>query len=324
MNRSIIIKFLLIGLCIAEGIFYAGLTYAKICNRIVAFVNDDIITLHELRNKIKEMTGVDPDTIKDREKFLKIRHYVLQTLIDEKITHAKAKELGITISDAEIDNEIERIKKDNNLTQEQLLENLKTQGVTYETFRKRIRNDIEQMRLTQFEVNSKIVISEEAIQKYYEDHKDEFKTGNKVHLATIILIQQDKADRAEAMSLSKKAEVILTRLKNGQKFGRLAAEFSEGPGADDGGDLGVFDISNLDPVLRSVVEKMSPGEVSRPIKRSFGIQIIKVIDKQEASNQLSASIRNSIRQRLYRIEIKKRYNAWIKNLRKKAYTKIIF
>ncbi len=324
MNRSILIKFLLIGLCIAGGIFYAGLTYAKICNRIVAFVNDDIITLHELRSKIKEMTGVDPDTIKDREKFLKVRHYVLQTLIDEKITHAKAKELGITISDAEIDNEIERIKKDNNLTQEQLLENLKAQGITYEAFRKRIRNDIEQMRLTQFEVNSKIVISEEAIQKYYEDHKDEFKTGNKVHLATIILIQQDKSDRAEAMSLSKKAEVILARLKNGQKFGKLAAEFSEGPGADDGGDLGVFDISNLDPVLRAVVEKMSPGEVSRPIKRSFGIQIIKVIDKQEASNQLSASIRNSIRQRLYRIEIKKRYNAWIKNLRKKAYTKIIF
>lgn len=324
MNRSILIKFLLIGLCIAGGIFYAGLTYAKICNRIVAFVNDDIITLHELRSKIKEMTGVDPDTIKDREKFLKVRHYVLQTLIDEKITHAKAKELGITISDAEIDNEIERIKKDNNLTQEQLLENLKAQGITYEAFRKRIRNDIEQMRLTQFEVNSKIVISEEAIQKYYEDHKDEFKTGNKVHLATIILIQQDKSDRAEAMSLSKKAEVILARLKNGQNFGKLAAEFSEGPGADDGGDLGVFDISNLDPVLRAVVEKMSPGEVSRPIKRSFGIQIIKVIDKQEASNQLSASIRNSIRQRLYRIEIKKRYNAWIKNLRKKAYTKIIF
>jgi peptidyl-prolyl cis-trans isomerase SurA len=306
------------------SIVYADPVYAKICNRIVAFVNDDIITLHELRNKIKEMTGIEPESIKNREKYLQVRRYVLQTLIDEKITHAKAKELGITITDAEIDNEIERIKKDNNLTQEQLLENLKSQGISHESFRKKIRHDIEQMRLTQFEINSKIVISEEAIQKYYEEHKDEFKTGNRVHLATIILIQQDSSNRAETMSLYKTADVIMARLKNGQKFERLAAEFSEGPGADDGGDLGVFDLSSLDPVLKAVVEKMSPGEVSRPIKRSFGIQIIKLIDKQDASNNLSANIKDSIRQRLYRIEIKKRYDTWIKNLRKKAYTKIIF
>ncbi len=324
MNKDIIIRFLLVVLCMTGSIVYADPVYAKICNRIVAFVNDDIITLHELRNKIKEMTGIEPESIKNREKYLQVRRYVLQTLIDEKITHAKAKELGITITDAEIDNEIERIKKDNNLTQEQLLENLKSQGISYESFRKKIRHDIEQMRLTQFEINSKIVISEEAIQKYYEEHKDEFKTGNRVHLATIILIQQDSSNREETMSLYKTADVIMARLKNGQKFERLAAEFSEGPGADDGGDLGVFDLSSLDPVLKAVVEKMSPGEVSRPIKRSFGIQIIKLIDKQDASNNLSANIRDSIRQRLYRIEIKKRYDTWIKNLRKKAYTKIIF
>ena len=299
---------------------------AEVCNRIVACVNSDIITLHELNSKIKEMTGVSPFQImnENKEKYLQTRSNILQILIDEKITHEKVKELGIEISSLEIDKEIERIKKEHALTHEELLNNLKEKGLTYEALRRRIKKDIERMQLTQFEVNSKIVVSDEEIEEYYNEHKEEFKNENRVRLASIILLQQDPSDKEEALSLAKKADVIMSRLKNGHDFATLANQFTEGPGAGEGGDLGLFEIASLSPELKDIVDRMPTGEVSQPLVRSFGIQIIKIVEKQEQGVKPIDEVKDMISRKLYRLEVNKRYSSWIKELRDKAYTKIIF
>ena len=305
---------------------FSTLVIAEVFNRIVACVNNDIITLHELNNKIREMTGVSPFQImnEDKEKYLQTRSNILQILIDEKITHEKVKELGIEIGDMEIDEEIERIKKEYNLTHEDLLNGLKEKGSTYAALRKRIRKDIERMQLTQFEVNSKIVVSDEEIEEYYNEHKEEFENENRVRLSSIILLQQNPSDKEAALLLAKKADVIMSRLENGQDFAELADQFTEGPGAGEGGDLGFFEISSLDPELKDIVVGMSSGEVSRPLARSFGIQIIKILEKQDQGLKPPDEVKEVIYRKLYRLEVNKRYSSWIKELRDKAYTKIIF
>lgn len=299
---------------------------AEICNRVVAQVNNDVITLYELNKKIKELTGFDPRDLrmKDEKRFLEIRQKTIDLLVDEKITNEKIRELGIQVTPKEVDAAIERIKQSNHLTHEDLISSLKKQQMSYESYRERIKSDLERTRLINFEVKSKIIIREEEIKEYYSKNKEKFSTPEKVRLAAIFLKQKDPSNKDETLALFRKAEEIVSRLKKGENFGEMAKKLSQGPGAEEGGDLGFFKTSQLDPDLLKVVKNMSPGDVSRPVMRLAGIQIVKLVEKQDGRVEPFNTVRDNIFGILYQEEINNRYFFWIKELRKKAYTKIIF
>ena len=113
-------------------------------------------------------------------------------------------------------------------------------------------------------------------------------------------------------------------IKGGKNFANLARKFSNGPGASEGGDLGVFKMSQLNPEMTDIIKDLSAGEVSKPIIRPYGIKIIKVEEKDGGGEKSLEQVRNAIQTILYKKELNKRYSAWIKELRKKAYIKIIF
>ena len=299
---------------------------AEICNRVVAQVNNDVVTLYELDNKIKELTGYDSGELKmkDEKKYIETRRKVLDLLVDEKIAFEKIREMGIEVTPGEIDEAIERIKESNQLTQEGLIAGLKKQEVSFESYREEIKRQLERNRLINYEVKSKIIIREEEIKDYYSNNKDKFSIIAEVHLATIFLKQEDPSNQEETVALLRKAEEIVFRLKKGEDFGKMAREFSQGPGAEDGGDLGLFKTAQLDPELLKVLKGMSTGDVTRPIIRQAGIQIVKLLEKQDSGVKPFEEVRDAIFEILYKEEIDKRYSSWIKGLREKAYTKIIF
>ncbi len=306
-------------------VFHPGVL-AEICNRVVAQVNNDVVTLYELDNKIKELTGYDSSELKmkDEKKYIETRRKVLDLLVDEKIAFEKVREMGIEVTPGEIDEAIERIKESNQLTQEGLIAGLKKQEVSFESYREEIKRQLERDRLINYEVKSKIVIREEEIKDYYSNNKDKFSIIAEVHLATIFLKQEDPSNQEETVALLRKAEEIVLRLKKGEDFGKMAREFSQGPGAEDGGDLGLFKTAQLDPELLKVLKGMSTGDVTRPIIRQAGIQIVKLLEKQDSGVKPFGEVRDAIFEILYKEEIDKRYSSWIKGLREKAYTKIIF
>lgn len=299
---------------------------AEICNRVVAQVNNDVVTLYELDNKIKELTGYDSSELKmkNEKKYIETRRKVLDLLVDEKIAFEKIREMGIEVTPGEIDEAIERIKESNQLTQEGLIAGLKKQEVSFESYREEIKRQLERNRLINYEVKSKIIIREEEIKDYYSNNKDKFSIIAEVHLATIFLKQEDPSNQEETVALLRKAEEIVFRLKKGEDFGKMAREFSQGPGAEDGGDLGLFKTAQLDPELLKVLKGMSTGDVTRPIIRQAGIQIVKLLEKQDSGVKPFEEVRDAIFEILYKEEIDKRYSSWIKGLREKAYTKIIF
>ena len=99
---------------------------------------------------------------------------------------------------------------------------------------------------------------------------------------------------------------------------------SQGPAADKGGDIGLFKLSELDSELADMIENMSDGDVSKPIIRPSGIQIIKLIGRRKVGEKRLEDVRDEIYSILYREEQQRVYSSWIKELRKEAYTKIIF
>jgi len=298
---------------------------AEVCNRVVAVVNNDVITLYELNNRIKEMTGSAPEELKQKNEsmFRDAQRKILEVLIDEKIAQAKIKELGIKVADRQVDNFLEKVKRDNQWTQEDLVAGLEKEGLSYEKYRERVRRDIERSQLIEYEVRSKIIIRDEAIQKYYEDHRGTFGVAEKVQLAGIFLMRKNMKSEEEMRELYKKAQDISAKLKAGADFSQMAANYSEGPGANQGGDLGQFTVDHLEAGLKSVVEALPEGGISDPLVRPNGIQIIKVVKKQTGKIRSLEEMKEAVYGILYQDEVNRRYQTWITELRNSAYIRVI-
>ena len=295
-------------------------------NRVVAIVNDDLVTLHELNKKIQALTGLTPVELRgqNEENYYKVRSQILELLIDEKITRGKIQEMGIEVDQKEIDNAIEKMKSDNKWTQEDLVSRLQSEGLSLEKYRENMKGELERIRLVNLEVRSRILIRKEMMTQYYEENKDRFSDEMKVHLASIFLLLKNPDDEKESLEIEKKGGTILARLKAGEDFKDLARKFSQGPGAEDGGYLGVFKLDELNPGLKKILEVIPEGGFSDLIIMPKGIQIIMMVKKDGGKAKSFEDVEDAIYGILYQEEIDKRYKAWIKELRERSYTKIIF
>ncbi len=294
-------------------------------NRIVAFVNDDVITLHELHNKIREMTGFDANLLRERNprQYHDTRRMVLERLIEDRIALEKIREMGIRVGEGEVDAAIERIKRDNRRTDDEFESMLKNQGLTREEYRKKIKEEIQQRMLVDYEVKSRIIIRDEDIEAYYEENKDQFQRKPGIELATIFLLSKNPNDSQAVAELEKKGAELLEKLRNGADFARMAKAHSNGPAADEGGYLGRFNPDQLEPEVRQVIENTPEGGISDLIIKPNGIQIIKVLDKGGTGVVPLERARDAIHRILFNEEIERRYEKWIGELKEQAYTKIL-
>ena len=315
--------FLLIAMALLLGTHPVS---AQVFNRVVAIVDDDVITLYELNKRIKEMTGSTAEALRDRDedRYLQTRRKILDIMIDQKCAERKIEELGIKVSPEQVDQAIETVKKRNRWTHENLLAMLKREGITYEEFRDNIETELQRNELINSQVRSKIIIREEQILQYYNENQKDFGSQEKVQLAGIFLIRKNPKDEDEFRGLKAKGKAILARLKNGEDFTGLVKKFSQGPGADEGGNLGTFKTDQLDPELRKALGGIEEGQVTDLVIKESGIQIIKLVKRERAQARPLEEVRETIQATLYQQEVNKRYVTWIKELRKETYTKIIF
>jgi peptidyl-prolyl cis-trans isomerase SurA len=325
MNKTLFLKtclFVFVAICLTPRFSFS----AETCNRVVAIVNNQVITLHELNRTIKELTGYSAEDLRKRNEaqFMDARKQILTQLIDERIADEKIKELKINISERHVDATVEKIKRDNQMTQEDFLGRLQSDGLTYEKYRERIKSQIQRAELIEHEVKSKIIISEADIARYYEENEPSFETGGKVRLAGVFLARKNPNDPSEMDGLMKRGEEILSKLKAGADFTEMVRTFSDGPGADEGGDLGTFQWNQLDAEAKRHLEGIPEGGFSDLIVRQNGVQIIKIVEKQEGNKRSLKDVRDAIYEILYRQEVDKRYEEWIMGLRESSYTKVIF
>lgn len=294
----------------------APVNFAQTGNRPVAFVNDGIITLYELNNRIKEETGNTPEELRlaNEEEYFNTRNQVLDLIIDEKLIESKVKEFGIDATQSEIDESIEAFKERRKITQEELIEQLTSQGKTLEYFKDMIKSRIEQEKLISYEIQQKIIVTEEKLHEYYDENKRDYEKPGKVHIAGIFLTGEGQGS-ADINELRKQGKEILERLKKGEKFEDLAREYSKGPGAEDGGDLGDIETAQIDSQLREVIKGLENGDVSQLINRGSSIQIIKLIKRTEIGFIPFEEVKDEIFENIYRTKIKERFNEWVKGLR---------
>lgn len=300
---------------------------AKVVDRISAVVNDDIILLSELNSsfgpyleKIKTY-GYAPD--KEQEMIFKARESVLKQLIEGKLIDQEIKNSHITISEKEIDNAIERIKEANFYTAEDLNNALAQDGKTVEELRQNIREQILRKRLINFEVQSKIVITQDDINAFYDSHQELYGGTKKVYLKNILMQVPIGADEAEKRAVYVQMEEIHKKILDGERFEALSMAFSQAPQASEGGDLGFFKMDVLAPKLQKAIEGLTAGEVTDILDTDQGYQIFLVhkIAREGAKSMEAAS--PEIEQTLFNEVVDKKFKAWLENLRNRSHIKII-
>jgi peptidyl-prolyl cis-trans isomerase SurA len=322
-RRSILIS---VTLCLLRGlIFIPAPRAAKVVDRIVAYVNDDIITLSELNEKCSAFLAARKRNpyLRDQEPDPEhVRHQILENLVDDRLAAREIARLKISVSSAEVDAALADIRKENNLTEEGLEAELRREGQTVDELRKRIRDELERARLIDREVRSKTVITDAEVEKYYQSHRAEFRAKVRRHLLSIFLPFGSENDPEKKGQVSALAEQVEERLSKGADFAAMAKRYSQGPGAEAGGDLGFFSEGELDPVIEAAIDKLKPGEISKVIATQSGLHIIRLVEVETVSDKPMAEVRDSIRRRLFQQEINKKYEEWLKGLRDRSFVKI--
>ena len=255
-------------------------------DRILAVVGDEVITQYDLRQRLatalkqlqKQNTTLPPQDVLERQ--------LLERMIMDRVQMQFARETGLKVDDAQLDQAITKVAANNKMTPQQFKAALEKDGVNYAAFREEIRGELTMVRLREREVDSKIIISDGEIDMYLANQASTG-SGEEYQLAHILLRAPESASPEALQKLRLRGEQALQRAREGTSFAELAASFSDAPDALQGGDLGWRPMDRLPQLYAETAARMRPGDVSDLLRSSAGFHILKLVAKRGGGGPVS-------------------------------------
>jgi peptidyl-prolyl cis-trans isomerase SurA len=303
-------------------------TKGTVVEEIVARVNNEIITREDLEKARASLQGEAQDActkctpeqvhemVATKEKDL------LRDLIDQSLLTQRAKDDGINV-DTEVIKRLDSIRQQNKLpTMEALEAEITKSGQDFEDFKSQLRDQLLTQELIRKEVGSKIIVSHEDVVKYYNEHKSDFVRPETVVLREIFVSTEGKP-AADIPALQKKAEGLRNRvLNNGDDFGEMAKHYSDSPTAQQSGELGSFQRSQLDPKIAEKVFALNRNQMTEVMETKTGFEILQVVERYEAGEQSLDKVEPEISNKLYEQDMEPGLRAYLKTLREDSYVQI--
>jgi len=294
---------------------------AKPLDWIVAVVNDDVILNSELQKRVEGVIKA-AEQLRDAPPLGSadtLRKEVLRQMIREKLTAQEVARLKISVSESEVEEALTSIQRSNNVSRQQLEAMLKQEGRSLDQFKKMIRQDLERARLIERVLKSKTVITEDQVQAALS--RQVRSPDEERHLAVIFLAAPSSTEARQTVRL--KAQEILNRIRKGENFADLARAYSQGPGAQDGGDIGTIKAKDLAPGLEQATRDLQPGQVSEVLESANGFYVVKLIDvKRPNAGAVDERTKEKVRRELFQVEVNKKYDQWIRDLEAKSFIQI--
>ena len=289
------------------------LCLAEVVDKIIAVVNDDIITLKDVERYVRVESHERYVSVKDYFRNLQIREK-LDPLIEDLLIKQQAKKLKIEISDKELEHIVENIKKQYLITEEQLREQLRSENVDYKDFLEGLKSATLRTRVLARAISMDINVTDDMLKEYYNKHLNEF-SEEEYRLKQIFISGSTKKSEEKAL----KAYELL---KAGRPFEEVAKEFSEDPSATEGGDIGMVKKEELIPQLKQAIEGLAPGSFSGIVATPYGFHIIKLVDSKRIGTLPFDAVKEEIQQRIIQEEAEKRYRAYIEDLKRSSYIEV--
>ena len=289
----------------------------QILERVLVKVNGDILTQTELEERqteaIRKRIGVDlkpeiaGNTAELKKAIDEVTPELLVNAIDEILMLQMGKEKGYKLTDDQFKDWLEKMRKDNNLEDDQkFFSALKQEGMTVDDLRKNIEKSFMVNQVQRDEVGSKLSITEEEARQYYLAHREEFAEPASVTLREILIEVPTTTKGGQAVmsvasddEAAQKAAAVRARILAGEDFGKVSAEVSASPSKANGGLIGPINLSEVSPNLQQTIQKMKPGEVTPPIRTARGFQILKLETLKAAAIQPFESVRDLVADRVH-------------------------
>ncbi|GHU26839.1 chaperone SurA [Betaproteobacteria bacterium] len=249
-------------------------------DRIVAVVNDEVITLNELAYRVEMVTGQlrrQGTPLPQRDV---LERQMLERMVMEKVQLQHARDIGVRIDDAQLDQAIQRIAANNNLSMGEFRQVLERDGLPFAKFREEIRNEMSIARVREREVDDKIVISEGEIDNFLQSEEGKGNSTEEFEVAHILLRSPESASPEQIAELKAKAEQVFERAVKRENFSQLAAAYSDAPDGLEGGSLGMRTLDHLPSIFADAVLKLHVGEVAPLLRSPNGFHIIKLVGKR--------------------------------------------
>lgn len=286
---------------------------AEVVDRIVAIVNDEIVTLKDVERFVD---------VKQKGKFSSVNDYILgiqlrdklEALVESMLITQQATKMKIEVGDREVEEVVDNIRKQNLISDAQLREQLQSEGINYKDFTEGIKKGLLRNRVLARAVAPDLFLDDSRLRAYYQQHVDEFKE-NEYRLQHILV----SAQRADS---SARAQQAFKLLQDGQDFPSVARDFSDDPTAAQGGDIGTVKQQELMPELRDVLALLLPGSFSHPVRSQYGFHLVKLVDVKKTDALPFEVVKDAIKERLVQIESERRYKEYVQRLRSSSYIEV--
>lgn len=299
-------------------------TNSGVVDKIVAVVNEDIITAHELNKRLKQvLISIENAPLSPEEKAQarqQVQGEMLQEMIREKLIEQEIKRYNISVTDVEVNDAINNIKSNNNFTDEALREALALQGYDYNDYREEIRRQILSSKLMNRQIRSRVVVTEADVQKYYTENSGDFLSAREYKVWNLFVRWSEYGDSREQQQALSIIENLYGRLQNGEDFKVLAQGSGQYYG---GGELGLFRVNEIAPDFRSVIAELTPHTYSKILRGNGVAQIFYVEEIIISGDQSLEEVRPEIEEVLYRQGMEKKFDTWMQELTEQSHIEVL-
>jgi peptidyl-prolyl cis-trans isomerase SurA len=254
---------------------------------IVAVVNSTPITnvelqlrLQRVQQQLSRQGNVPPRSQLVRE--------VLERLILERAQLQLARELGVTPDDAAVDQAVNNVALQNQVSLEELKRRLSADGVDYARFRSDVRDELTLVRLREREVDSRVKVSEQDIDQFFRDRQAQAGAEpERIQLAQILVAVPESATADQVGALQAKAQRALDRVRAGEAFAGVAAEVSDAADRAAGGDLGLRPVDRLPSLFVDAVRDLKDGALAGPLRSGAGFHVLQLVKRSRDAATLT-------------------------------------
>lgn len=286
---------------------------AVLADRIVAVVNTELIMLSELKAETESTEMRLRAQYRGADLERRIRQTELETLtrmIETKLQLQLAKARGVDVAEEELKAAVKEMRRQGEKIDE-----------SDPTVLRGIREQIVLLKIVDREVRSNLMVAEIELQRYYMQHQSRFLLPDEYRISQILLVPRAGEDRAQVRA---SAQAAYAELKQGAQFSDMVMRYSDGPEATKGGGLGFVRQGELLPPIERALATLEVGQLSEPVETPQGLHILRLDEKSPTGFRPFAEVRTEIQGLVYRQKNEDGFQAWLKELKNKAYIEVKF
>jgi peptidyl-prolyl cis-trans isomerase SurA len=305
---------ILCAVCLISSLILPLSARCEVVDRVVAIVNDDIITLKETEKYVPVEKKGEFASVSEYIRNIKLKEK-MDILIDDVLIRQQAKKLHVEVTNRDADIMVENIRKQHLVSEEDMKRQLEKEGINYKDFYEGLKASLLRSRVIARMVSSEsISITEADVEAYYRAHLPEFK-DEEFRLLHVYISgnRPDIKDRAHA---------AYNELKAGKAFEEVAKKYSDDPSGQKGGDIGFIRKEDLIPEFKGAVNFLTVGSYTQLVATPYGLHILKLVEIREGGTMPFDAVKPRIKEKLVQEQSQKRYKEYIEKLRKASYIEV--